>query len=153
MNIYFNSLVSEYSFDEDFKGLVGKMIEQLLLEHDHADAEVGIILGDDQYIRRLNSDYRGIAEPTDVLAFIYTDDTSQDLEIGREYALGEIYLSYNLSCKQALDKEISLQYELFYLIVHGLLHLLGFDHDTPDSAGLMDNKHNEIMTLYSSGLS
>jgi len=152
VGIYLDSLVSEYKIKKNYAQVLSKMMQNLLDKYNHKRAEVGVIVVDDKYMRELNRDYRGLDEPTDVLAFVYLDDEFPETDIARPYSLGEIYLSYYLAGKQAREKGHSTQYEIFYLVVHGLLHLLGYDHEDAVSKEKMDSKHNEIMNLYSTEL-
>ncbi len=102
-----------------------------------AKAEVSILLCDDAEIRRLNRDYRRKDRPTDVLAF-----ASSEAHPGRglgdevkklaraEGVLGDIVVSIDTARRQAEEKGHSLTHEVTFLLAHGLLHLLGFDHRT-----------------------
>ena len=85
-----------------------------------------IIFVDDTYIHNLNKEYRGIDRPTDVISFALEDDKSfikTDFKV-----LGDIYISLDTAKKQAEEYQHSLKREISFLAIHGLLHLLGYDH-------------------------
>jgi len=85
-----------------------------------------IIFVDDPYIHNLNKEYRGIDRPTDVISFALEDDKSfiqTDFKV-----LGDIYISVDTAKRQALEYQHSLKREISFLAIHGLLHLLGYDH-------------------------
>jgi probable rRNA maturation factor len=87
---------------------------------------IGIVLTGDAEIRALNRDFRGLDKPTDVLSF---NQNIPDPESGNEY-IGDIIISIPTARKQALAGGHQLRQELELLIIHGLLHLAGHDHDT-----------------------
>lgn len=92
--------------------------------------DINIILTDDEYIRKLNKDYRGIDSATDVLSFSMDED-----EI-----LGDIYISLDTALKQAKEQGWDLEREIKFLATHGLLHLLGYNDE--DEEG-----YNKMMEL------
>jgi probable rRNA maturation factor len=94
---------------------------------------------DDAYMRSLNQTYRGIDAPTDVLSFANHDaapagapDLALPPELAAEMAayLGELFIAYPYTAAQAARYAVSVADELCLLTVHGVLHLLGYDHDT-----------------------
>ena len=89
-----------------------------------------IIIVDDCYIHDLNKQYRGIDRPTDVISFALEDDkTFIDMDFK---VLGDIYISIDTAKKQALNYGHSLKRELSFLTIHGILHLLGYDHQNEE---------------------
>ncbi len=92
--------------------------------------EVELLLTDNAQIRELNKTYRGKDAPTDVLSFSLAD----------EKRLGQIVISVERAEEQAEELGQALQDELQFLFVHGLLHLLGYDHETPEEEAQMLNK-------------
>lgn len=109
-----------------------------------ADAEVGLTIVDDEEIARLNDEYRGIDEPTDVLSFPMLDEveierlkTAPDSFYERPLLLGDVVISAKAAARQAEEYGHDLRRELAYLFVHGLLHLLGYDHDEPAARSKM----------------
>ena len=97
------------------------------------EVSLGLRFTDDAGITELNSEWRQRSGPTDVLSFAALDDTPDWLE-GAAVELGDIIVSLDTAQRQAQDHDHSLGYELHWLISHGLLHLLGWDH--PDERSL-----------------
>jgi probable rRNA maturation factor len=97
------------------------------------EVSLGLRFTDDAEIAELNSQWRQKSGPTDVLSFAALDDTPDWLE-GAAVELGDIIVSLDTAHRQAADHDHSLRYELHWLISHGLLHLLGWDH--PDERSL-----------------
>jgi probable rRNA maturation factor len=102
-----------------------------------ADVELGLFITDDDTVRSLNREYRGVDEATDVLSFALTE-----AEGGESFPafimppdgvvhLGEVVVSYPRAVKQASEHGRELNDELAWLVVHGVLHLVGYDHDEP----------------------
>jgi probable rRNA maturation factor len=94
--------------------------------------EVSVLLTDDAALHALNRDYRSVDAPTDVLSFAAEDDTSGPafvLPPGAPRYLGDIAISYERVVAQAAEYGHSHERELAYLTAHGVLHLLGYDHE------------------------
>jgi probable rRNA maturation factor len=89
---------------------------------------VNIILTDNKFIQSINKDYRKKNKPTDVISFAYRDDLFPSLNGGIE-ELGDIYISLEKASEQSLNYEVSLKDELKRLLIHGILHLIGYDHE------------------------
>jgi len=104
--------------------------------------DVSIALTTDEDIRQLNAQFRGIDRPTDVLSF-ESDET--DPVSGMRY-LGDIVISYPRALQQALEAGHSVNNELMLLTAHGVLHLLGYDHDTPDSKKTMWSLQDQVLS-------
>jgi probable rRNA maturation factor len=119
-------------------------------------AEVAIVLGDDQNIHDLNRDYRGIDKPTNVLSFASMDSSldgaSPDpLPEGAPLLLGDIIVAFETVEREAAEENKTLQDHLSHMIVHGVLHLMGYDHETETDAVEMETL--EIKTLSELGIS
>ena len=101
----------------------------LLRRLDLAESELSLVLCDDAFIRPLNRDYRGKDAPTDVLSF-----AMQEGEAVREDdpVLGDLVISAETAARQAAEQGHALDAELRVLLVHGLLHLLGYDHEVDE---------------------
>ena len=97
------------------------------------EVSLGLRFTDDAGIAELNSEWRQTSGPTDVLSFAALDETPDWLE-GAAVELGDIIVSIDTAQRQAQNHNHSLGYELHWLISHGLLHLLGWDH--PDERSL-----------------
>jgi probable rRNA maturation factor len=113
---------------------------------------LGLSLVGDTEIAELNSDWRGKAGPTDVLAFAAQDDGLDDappipMPDGEEEALelGDIVISLETAARQAPDHGHSLPEELLFLATHGLLHLLGWDHPDDATLAAMLRKQEQLL--------
>jgi probable rRNA maturation factor len=104
------------------------------------EAELTIVLTDDEQLRELNRQYRHLDSPTDVLSFPLGDI---DPESGNVY-LGDIVISLPRALEQAAAQDHPLQDELRLLVVHGVLHLLGYDHGDEDEQARMWAAQDEI---------
>ena len=100
-----------------------------------------LILTDDAHIRELNATYRGKDYPTDVLSFDLAGGDLPDLEV----VSGEIYISLEQAQKQASEQQVRCIEETARLLVHGLLHLAGYDHDTPEKLRFMESETDGIL--------
>jgi rRNA maturation RNase YbeY len=103
-------------------------------------SELSLALVGNREIRKLNSQYRNKNEPTDVLSF----PLEQDLPKG-EKLLGDVVISVEQAEKQAEEEKKTLEQELEFLLIHGILHLLGFDHEvSPKEASRMHRMEKRI---------
>ncbi len=107
------------------------------------DREVSILLTDDREVHDLNRAYRGVDKPTDVLAFAL--DEAEDGAM--DPSLGDVVVSVERARHQAERRRVTLDAELELLVVHGTLHLLGYDHDAPEPARIMRNRTRAIRRL------
>lgn len=111
--------------------------------------EVGIRITTDDELHRLNRDFRGVDAPTDVLSF--ADDGNDSRFVAapdQPHYLGDIAISYQRVLAQAAEYGHSPARELAYLTVHGVLHLLGYDHEQGlAEAARMRAREEEIMTI------
>lgn len=118
------TIVDEYGCDFDYSYL-DKIIKRTL-ELENVEASIfSIIFIDDEKMRELNKTYRGIDSTTDVLSFAFEDNNKFCYNIRH---LGQIFVSIPKMKSQAKDYGHSETRELSFLVVHGLLHLLGYDH-------------------------
>ncbi len=88
--------------------------------------DVGILFTNDRIIHRLNREYRGKDKPTDVLSFVYAGGCSC---AAHSRLLGEVIISIDTAKKQAKEYQVNLYQEILRLMIHGLLHLVGYDHE------------------------
>ncbi|MDQ7037914.1 MAG: rRNA maturation RNase YbeY [Aquificota bacterium] len=98
-------------------------VEKILRLLGTENAEISVLITSDEEIRRLNKDYRGKDTPTDVLSFPMGDD------VGGRRILGDVVISIDTARKQAEDLGVSVEERLDRLLIHGILHLLGYDHE------------------------
>ncbi|MGV7220194.1 MAG: rRNA maturation RNase YbeY [Nitrospinales bacterium] len=101
-------------------------IEKIMTELKQIDSEISIMLVNDAKIRELNRDYRDRNEATDVLAFPQDEDALNDCGGA---LLGDVVVSVETSRRQAKEHCLSGDEEIILLIIHGTLHLLGYDHE------------------------
>lgn len=108
---------------------------------------IGLTLTGDREIHHLNQEFRGIDKPTNVLSFAALDDEdfAQDAQIYDEVELGDIIIAYETMEKEAKEKNISLHDHYCHLLIHGLLHLSGFDHQSDEEADEMEGIEIEIL--------
>lgn len=111
--------------------------------------EVSVLVTTADEIHRLNREYRRIDSPTDVLSFADDGDTPGFvLPPGMPKYLGDIAISWQHVCRQAQEFGHSERRELAFLTVHGLLHLLGYDHERgPEDDAVMQSHQEAVMTL------
>src|ERR1700724_3087974 len=104
-------------------------------------SDVSVALVDDAYIRVLNREYRGVDQPTDVLAFPMESDGSAR----SDPALGDIVISLERAREQARQFKHPIRREVALLAVHGLLHLLGYEDDSEAGASAMWSKQKQLL--------
>ncbi len=120
-----NLLNEEIKELEDVKNVIDIAIKNQKLDN----LEFNIIIVDNNYIHKLNRDYRNIDRPTDVITFALEDYEDIKLE---HRMLGDIYISLDKAKSQAEEYGHSFKREICFLAVHGFLHLLGYDHMTKE---------------------
>ena len=117
---------------KDLKENFFSSITESTLIHTATDnISVNLILTDNEYIKKINSEFRGKDKPTDVISFAYRDDPFPVIDNLME-ELGDIYISLEKAAEQAVEYEVTVADELKRLIIHGVLHLLGYDHELSD---------------------
>ena len=129
--------------------------EQVLVAQSAAsNVELGLLITDQEKVQQLNQSYRGKDEPTDVLAFSMsaaeqipgTDIPPFVTPPDGAAHLGEVIISYPQAVIQAEERQHSVKMEMAILVIHGLLHLLGYDHATHEQEYIMSTKEAEIMS-------
>lgn len=110
-------------------------------------AELSVLLTDDEQIHELNRDYRGKDKPTDVLSFSQLEADEED-QVAT--VLGDIVISVDTAKRQAKERELRTGEEILRLLVHGLLHLLGYEHEgvPREEAEIMRRKEDELFFQY-----
>ncbi len=106
--------------------------------------ELSLVLVDDAHIRVLNNDYRGFDKPTNVLSFAALDDDDA-LPAGTPVLLGDVILARETILREAADQGKAVTSHVSHLVVHGVLHLLGFDHETDEDAEEMEGREIAIL--------
>lgn len=122
----------------DTPALLAQVAAAVLAHELVAEAALTILLTDDDVVQQYNRDYRGVDAPTDVLSFAAHDGESELLDLpdglraALERELGDLLIAVPYAQHQAMRFGNSLRAELMLLTAHGVLHLLGYDHATPD---------------------
>ena len=107
---------------------------------------LNIVIVDNDRIREINKEYRNKDAVTDVISFAFEE--VKDVDYGNVRFLGEIYISYERCKEQASEFGHSVRREFSYLAVHGLLHLLGYDHIKEEDKKVMRALEEEILNEY-----
>lgn len=131
----------ESNFSIDFFEMLSK---EVFSKVDYnCKVEVSLLLTNDEIIKELNNQYRNKDKPTDVLSFPMED----------KLMLGDIAISIETAKKQAEEREIALEREVAFLFIHGLLHLLGYDHETSieDEKEMFELQENILKDLVDKG--
>lgn len=112
------------------------------------DAEVSVTLTDDAHIHVLNRDYRGVDRPTDVLSFALTESEEPVIiDAPCSVVLGDLVISLERAAAQAEEYGHSFLRELSFLTVHGMLHLLGYDHIEEEDRLEMEEEQRHVMDV------
>lgn len=142
----------------EYEELAKKVVQKVLdMEGCPYDAQVNLVLTDNEEIQRVNTEFREIAAPTDVLSFpmipfetpadytiVEEDQSYFDLDTD-ELLLGDIMISVDKVFAQAEEYGHSVTREFCFLVAHSMLHLLGYDHMTPEEAVVMENKQRTAL--------
>lgn len=114
--------------------------------HVRADmVELSVVLADDDTVRDLNARFRGKDAPTNVLSFAALDDEDAPRPEGAPLLLGDVVLAYETCDREASEQNKSLSDHYTHLVVHGVLHLLGHDHEDDGEAGEMEALETSIL--------
>lgn len=127
----------------DIRRLAEKMLSHLGLE----ESELSILLCDDARIRRLNLEHRGKDKPTDVLSFPQAEFSRPEVpKKGHQLVLlGDVVISIDTAERQARSRSRPLVEEVRFLLAHGILHLLGYDHMSKDEKIVMTRRTRELV--------
>lgn len=138
------SIENEYGYKEDYSYLE-KVVQIALEEEKVQNAILTIVFVDEARIQEINRDYRNINRVTDVISFAFEE--TQDYVCDAYRFLGEIYICIPKMEAQASEFGHSSKRELSFLVVHGVLHLLGFDHMKKEEEEIMFAKQEVILNL------
>ncbi|HDP69496.1 MAG TPA: rRNA maturation RNase YbeY [Actinobacteria bacterium] len=142
-------LISDRQNNLKIDALSLKELAEFTLVFEEVDnlAELSMVFVDEEEIERLNSQYRGAEEPTDVLSFPLFDKVPQE-KTEHLLMLGDVVICPSVARRNALEMRRSLEKELNMLLVHGILHLLGYDHIEPKDEILMKMRQKEILKKF-----
>ena len=140
---FLNEGPSSYdSFEEMFNFYYVKIFKELKLSGEYI-TDVTIV--DNKTIHKINREYRNVDRPTDVISFAFLDDENEKNLKGVPINLGQIIISYEKAEEQAKEYEHSLKREMVFLFVHGMLHLLGYDHMNEEDEKIMFGLQDKIL--------
>ena len=120
-------------------------IEYLFNYMNIKDSVMSIIIVDNDYIHKINKEYRNIDRETDVISFALEENETIDEPVK---TLGDIYISIDKVYEQAEEYGHSVKRELFFLVTHGFLHLLGYDHMNKEDEEKMFSLQEKILDSY-----
>ena len=145
MLVFENEMNEEFDkYEEIYQKLMEKTFKKLNIKKDY---EVDVNLIDNERIHEINREYRHVDRPTDVISFAFLDHVDGEVTIKGDIPtlLGEIFISVDKAKEQANAYGHSLLREMSFLFVHGLLHLLGYDHMTKEEETVMFSLQDEIL--------
>ncbi|MEB3186769.1 MAG: rRNA maturation RNase YbeY [bacterium] len=124
-----------------------RSVMERMLRHEEQDArtEISVTFVDDASIQELNREHRGKDRPTDVLSFPQWDPEDELPPAPLPIPLGDIVISVETAERQASEYGHSLEREIGFLLAHGLLHLLGLDHETPEEESVMRERQRRLL--------
>ena len=129
--------------------MIQKLVKEVLKEEKVRNAECNIIFVDNEKIHEINREYRHIDRVTDVISFALEDEIENEPSAQYEMrVLGDIYISVDRAKEQALEYGHSFLREICFLAIHGMLHLLGYDHQTTEDEKIMFQKQEEVLDKY-----
>jgi len=111
------------------------------------DTELSVVLSDNEEVQILNRDYRGKDKPTNVLSFAALDDEESLTLIpqGESLPVGDIIISYQVLKEESAHMGVTFQDHYTHILIHGTLHVLGYDHENEDDATLMESLEIQIL--------
>lgn len=154
---------TELPLNLDYKDIIERVVNQATdYEACPYEAEVNVILTDNESIHQINREYREVDRPTDVLSFPMInydkpadfEDLEEDMDENPEdyfnpdtgeLLLGDIIISVEKVEEQALKYGHTQERELAFLVAHSMMHLFGYDHMEPEEAKVMEAKQNEVL--------
>lgn len=155
--IYFENNQERVEFTDNVKSLIEGAINATIgFEEIDFDFEVNVYIVDNQEIRKINKEFRGIDRETDVLSFPMIDfNTREKYKVFESdknpenncVVLGDMVLSLEKAMEQANEYGHSFEREVAFLTVHSMLHLLGYDHEDEDERRVMRDKEEKVLTL------
>lgn len=161
INVFIENTYSEFNVDEVKISDNVKKISDFIIKNEDIFSKsclkdykfsilsFDIVLCDNEYIHKINKEYRNKDSATDVITFAIFADSEPDERfiLDEEINLGEIIVSLDKIKEQSLENNVTFDSELYYLISHGILHLLGFDHQNQDDYDFMVNNQNKAKAL------
>ena len=149
----------EWDSSRPWEPLVHKAAEAAIAESDYPDlassgrpVELSVCLTGDEEVRALNAKWRQKDKPTNVLSFPMAEqyELSDENVVERELLLGDVILAHGVCAAEAIEKAVPLEEHAAHLVVHGTLHLLGYDHQNDADAAEMEER--EVRALSRLGI-
>lgn len=140
----------ESVLEESIESVLAKYISAALNHVDVAenlptDVEVSVVLTNDEEIQVLNRQYRGKDKPTNVLSFPQEAEISDMRDLDTCVLLGDIVLSIDTIQREVAQQQKLMHHHLAHLIIHGTLHLVGYDHESDEDADIMEGLEIDIL--------
>ena len=146
MEVIISNYPEELTFPQEIIDNVTKAAEMVGKLYGVENGEVSVTLTDNAYIHTLNCQYRGIDRPTDVLSFALNESEEPEIDGGLDVnVLGDLIISVERAEEQAADYGHSVRREMAFLTVHGMLHLLGYDHMEDEERAEMEAEQRFVM--------
>ena len=144
MVIFLNTyeIINLLDYDIEELQILDEVINYTLKSEKVNNAILNVIIVDNKRIREINKKFRNIDRETDVISFAFEDNQNIELPVRM---LGEIYISIDKAKEQAINYGHSLTREIAFLTVHGLLHLLGYDHMNKEDENVMFSRQEMIL--------
>jgi probable rRNA maturation factor len=133
--------------DFDVAGLCRTAAAQALVSAavTSGNPEISVVLANDAFVGELNKTWRNIDAPTNVLAFPCSEGDENATD-GAEQLLGDVIIAFETMRREVVEQHLSLQDHFAHLMVHGVLHLLGYDHVDDDDAVIMETMEIEALS-------
>lgn len=144
-NERYNEFLDKLYEDDYLETYVKKVLELEEIESDRP-LYMSILLTDNVNIQIVNRDFRGKDMPTDVISFAYHE--TEDFDIGPYDTLGDIVISLERVEEQASEYNHSFQREFYYVLTHGILHILGYDHIEEEDKKIMREREEAILSSF-----
>lgn len=138
---FFNNYGKDIDIDIP-KDFINYCLDKLCLKN----VLFNVIIVNNEDIHKINKEYRNVDRPTDVISFALEDN--KDVDVPGLRVLGDIYISYDKVIEQALEYGHSKKREICFLSIHGLLHLLGYNHEKLDDEKKMFSLQKELLEEY-----
>ena len=122
-----------------------KTIHKINREFRNVDRPTDVTIVNNETIHKINREYRNVDRPTDVISFAFLDDKKEKELKGGPINLGQIIISFEKAEEQAKEYGHSLKREMVFLFVHGMLHLLGYDHMNEADEKVMFELQDKIL--------
>lgn len=146
MQIEISNQQNKLPVSEKMEARITEVLEEAARAHEVGEmAEVSLMFTDDETIHEMNREYRGIDRPTDVLSFALEEGEEEIFGGPEENLLGDIIISVETAVRQAEEYGHSVEREMSFLALHGMLHLLGYDHMEEDERQEMRAQEKAIL--------